>query len=252
MQEWCRSLTLSRCGPKSGILFARKIIRRLAQAPQAKRAPMIDPQQPPTLRRTLHRLEAGAYRWFLDELRRARLHGPLRERWALALFVFINGFLTIAILAGLAMISHTSFIFPSLGPTAFLFFFTPTAAAASPRNALLGHAIGIVCGYGSLGLLGLIDSGSAMQEGVTVARMVAVALSLASTGAFMILLRAVHPPAGATTLIISLGIITALFHLLVIEGAVALLTLQAIVINRLAGLNYPVWGQRDGGGGSHG
>jgi hypothetical protein len=32
----------------------------------------------------------------------------------------------------------------------------------------------------------------------------------------------------------------------VIEVAVAILTLQAIVINRLAGLNYPLWALRVG------
>ncbi len=45
--------------------------------------------------------------------------------------------------------------FPSLGPTAFLFFFTPRAPAASPRHTIYGHAIGIVCGYGALWLFGL-------------------------------------------------------------------------------------------------
>ena len=59
-------------------------------------------------------------------------------------------------------------------------------------------------------------------------------------------LKAAHPPAGATTLIISLGIVTKPFHLLVIEIAVAILTLQAIAINRLAGIDYPLWGLRDG------
>jgi CBS-domain-containing membrane protein len=69
-------------------------------------------------------------------------------------------------------------------------------------------------------------------------------LSLASTGALMILLKAAHPPAGATTLIVSLGIVIRPEHLLVIEVAVAVLTLQAIVINRLAGLDYPLWALR--------
>src|SRR5262249_26668907 len=152
---------------------------------------------------------------FLRELRQVRLHGPFRERGILALFVLINSCITITLLAALAMVSHTPFVFPSLGPTAFTFFFAPTAPAASPRHALFGHAIGIVCGYGSLWLLGLTQAGSAMQEGVTIPRMVAVALSLAATGALMILLRVVHAPAGATTLIISLGLITEPFHLLV-------------------------------------
>ena len=38
-------------------------------------------------------------------------------------------------------------MFPSLGPTAYLFFFTPLAESASPRNAVLGHAIGLLCGF---------------------------------------------------------------------------------------------------------
>ena len=57
----------------------------------------------------------------------------------------------------------------------------------------------------------------------------------------MVLLRVNHPPAGATTLIVALGILSMPYHLLVIEIAVVLLTLQAFAINRLAGLPYPVW-----------
>jgi CBS-domain-containing membrane protein len=167
------------------------------------------------------------------------------ERPIWALFMFLNGFITIALLAGVAMISRTPFVFPSLGPTAFLFFFTPRVPAASPRNTIYGHAIGILCGYGALWLSGLQDAPPAMATGVSAARVGAAALSLASTGALMILLKAAHPPAGATTLIISLGIVTRPFHLLVIEIAVAILTLQAIAINRLAGIDYPLWAWRD-------
>ena len=58
--------------------------------------------------------------------------------------MFLNGFATIALLAAVAMVSGTPFVFPSLGPTAFLFFFTPRAPAASPRNTIYGHAIGIL------------------------------------------------------------------------------------------------------------
>lgn len=167
------------------------------------------------------------------------------ERQVWALFMFLNGFITIAILAAVAMASGTPFVFPSLGPTAFLFFFTPRAPAATPRHTIYGHAIGIVCGYGALRLFGLQHAPPAMVAGVSAARIGAAALSLASTGALMILLKAAHPPAGATTLIISLGIVTRPFHLLVIEIAVAILTLQAIAINRLAGIDYPLWALRD-------
>ena len=177
----------------------------------------------------------------LARLQIAHLLTRYAERPVWALFMFLNGFVTIALLAAVAMVSRTPFVFPSLGPTAFLFFFTPRLPAASPRNTLYGHAIGIACGWGALWLFGLHHAPPAMATGVSAARIGAAALSLSSTGALMILLRSAHPPAGATTLIISLGIVTTPFHLLVIEVAVGILTLQAIVINRLAGIDYPLW-----------
>ena len=179
-------------------------------------------------------------RSLLARLRLTHLLTHHAERPVWAIFMFLNGFITIGLLSGVAMFSGTPFVFPSLGPTAFLFFFTPRAPAATPRHTIYGHAIGIACGYGALWLFGLEHSPPAMATGVSAARIGAAALSLASTGALMILLKAAHPPAGATTLIVSLGIVTRPFHLLVIEIAVAVLTLQAIAINRLAGIDYPL------------
>ncbi len=80
-----------------------------------------------------------------------------------------------------------------------------------------------------------------MRPGIFWPRILAAALSLSATGAFRVLLEISHPPAGATTLIVSLGIISKPRELVVIEVAVFLLVAQALVINRLAGLPYPVW-----------
>ena len=89
-----------------------------------------------------------------QRLRLARFLARFPARLVWAAFVFISGFITIALLAAVAMVSQTPFVFPSLGPTAFVFFFTPSTPAASPRNALCGHAIGILCGYGALCIVG--------------------------------------------------------------------------------------------------
>lgn len=194
--------------------------------------------------RPLHLLEPEVVRGLVERLRLKSLLGRFPERPVWAAFMFVNGFVTIGILAGVAMISRTPFVFPSLGPTAFLFFFTPTAPTASPRHTLYGHAIGIGCGYGALLATGLEHAPPAMVAGVSLHRILAAALSLAATGALMILLKAAHPPAGATTLIISLGIVTRPTYLLIIEIAVGLLVLQAIAINRLAGIDYPLWARR--------
>ena len=179
-------------------------------------------------------------------LRRLRLtwllrHLPPRGVWAA--YVFVNGFVTIALLALLAGLTGTPFVFPSLGPTAYLFFFAPLAPTSSPRNAVCGHAIGLACGYAALRLTGA-SFPAPVHTGLYWPNLLSAALSLAASGAFMVLLDVGHPPAGATTLIVSLGIIRRPYYLLVIEGAVVLLTIQAVAINRLAGLAYPLWAGR--------
>src|SRR5438874_8592123 len=159
----------------------------------------------------------------------------------LALFSFVNGCISIGIMAALAVVTHSPFIFPSLGPTAFLFFYTPTAPSASPRNTIIGHTIGVAAGYFSLVITGLTMAGPALAVGVTWPRVIAAALSLGLTAGLMVLFKSPHPPAGATTLIISLGILTKPWQLLLLMVAVILLTLQAILINRAAGIPYPLW-----------
>ncbi len=159
----------------------------------------------------------------------------------LALFSFVNGCISIGLMSALALLTHSPFVFPSLGPTAFLFFYTPTAPSASPRNTLIGHAVGACAGYLSLVVTGLTLAGPALTVGVTWPRVIAAALSLGLTAGVMVLLRAPHPPAGATTLIVSLGLLTHPWQLLLLMGAVVLLTLQALAINRLAGIPYPLW-----------
>jgi CBS-domain-containing membrane protein len=72
-------------------------------------------------------------------------------------------------------------------------------------------------------------------------RVLAEALALASTGGLMIALCVVHPPAGATILIVALGYITRLPDLPLVELAIALLTAEAWLIDRMAGTRYPVW-----------
>lgn len=173
-----------------------------------------------------------------ERVRLARLESRLGERGARLVYTVVNGAVTIGLLAALAHLAQSPFVFPSLGPTAILLFHSPLAAP--PRKVLLGHAIGAASGYGSLALFGLVDAGPALAD-VTIARTGAVALSLALTSGLMIGLRAEHPPAGATTLIVSLGLLAHPWQLAVLMAAVALLTLQAAVIHRLAGVGYPTW-----------
>ena len=177
-------------------------------------------------------------------LRRMRMewllhHFPARVVWAC--YVCANGFITIGLLGLLSFLTGSPFVFPSLGPTAYLFFFSPLAEVSSPRNTIIGHAIGLVCGYAAFALAVASSPPFGINAGVHGARLLAAALSLSATGALMAFLRISHPPAGATTLIVSLGIISQPKELVIIEVAVILLTVQAFAINRLAGIPYPLW-----------
>ncbi len=179
----------------------------------------------------------------IDRLGLRRLIRHVSPRVVWSAYVFMNGFVTIALVSLIAVATQSPFVFPSLGPTAYLCFFTPLAQAASPRHALLGHGIGLVCGYFALVAAGMVhlQSSAGLHSGVHLPAVLAAALSLATTGALMVLFRVSHPPAGATTLIVSLGLLSGIENLIIVEIAVFLVIVQAFVINRLAGLPYPIW-----------
>lgn len=155
--------------------------------------------------------------------------------------LIINCCISICSMAGLTLILHTPLVFPSLGPTVFLPFYKPSDPSSSPRNIVIGHTFATIIGYLSLLITGLTAAGPVLAVGVTLPRIIAIGLSLGLTVALMVLLRASHPPALATTLMISLGILTKPWQLLVFILAVVLLTLQILIINRLAGIDYPLW-----------
>jgi CBS-domain-containing membrane protein len=177
-------------------------------------------------------------------LKRLRLpfllrHLPPKMVWSA--YVCICGFVTIALLALLGEVTGSAFVFPSLGPTAYLFFFSPLKESSSPRNAILGHAIGLLCGYGAFWVTGMHAFGQPPVQGIYWPRVLAAALALAFTGMFMVIFSVSHPPAGATTLIVALGILAKPQYLVAIEAAVVLLTALAWALNHLAGLDYPLW-----------
>lgn len=177
----------------------------------------------------------------IERLRLGWLLAHLPSTFVWATYVALNSFVTIALLTVLALITRNPFVFPSLGPTAYLFFFSPQTESASPRNAVLGHLIGLICGFAAYRITGMHPFPQGFGGEVYWPRILASALALALTGAIMVMLHVNHPPAGATTMIVSLGILAKPEYLLIIEIAVVLLAAQAFVINRLAGLQYPIW-----------
>lgn len=147
----------------------------------------------------------------------------------------------IGLMGLLAYLLHEPLLFPSLGPTIYLCFSTPLVPAASPRNTIIGHGVGIASAYLSLVIFGQLGVPNVLDGGMTPGRIGAAALAVALTGAVLLLLRAAHPPAGATTLIVSLGLLATPHRAIVIFLAVALLTAISWAINRARGVPVPRW-----------
>lgn len=177
----------------------------------------------------------------LQALHLERLMAKYSPRVVMAMFNLVNSGVSIALVAVLALATQEAFIFPSLGATAFILFHVPMAQAASPRNVLSGHFIGAVMGLIGLYLFGLQEAPSAFLTGVDLSRVGAVAVAMGLTGCLMVALNMVHPPAGATALIVSLGLMPDLEQLPVLMAGVLLLLTHAFLCNRLAGIAYPLW-----------
>ena len=159
-----------------------------------------------------------------------------QNRWTRSLFAFVNACISIGIMSAAALLTGQPLIFPSLGPTAFLCFYVPSAASSAPRNVILSHGAGVLVGWLSLWAVeGILGSGSAG------AQIGAVGLSLGLISALMIAADIPHPPAASTTLIVSLGLIGQWQEFVALMIAVVLLTAQAFIINRLCGVCYPLW-----------
>lgn len=166
---------------------------------------------------------------------------PGKGLMAESLVGFSTSFVSAGLMASLALFVEQPFIFPSLGATVFLLFYRSQASAAAPRNTILGHLIGAGCGLLSLAMTGLLDAPSAFVVGMSWPRVLASALSLGLTSGSMAALRMPHPPAGATTLIVSLGLMASFTDVAVLCLSIALAVGIASATHRVFGTPYPRW-----------
>ena len=154
---------------------------------------------------------------------------------------FAGSAVAVVVAGAVAAVTHQPWLFPSLGPAVMLHVEKPDAPESSPRNTVVGHAVALLAGYASLIACGLGDHPSVLREGVSVPRIVAAAASLAVTAAILLILRAPHPPAGATTLIVSLGLLHTPVQLVIAMASVLLVTAVDWLFDRMTGRPMPVW-----------
>ena len=163
-----------------------------------------------------------------------------------AIFVLISSTISMVVMGTAAYFTSWTLIFPSLGPTTFLIFYAPSRPMSSPRNCVIGHLLGALIGTAFFFLLIWIYPDAITTKGLSIPAIITVAISMGITGMIMTLTDLLHPPAASTAMIAAMGIhATQWYDLPTLLLALGLLILQAIVMHRLAGIEYPLWAPKD-------
>ncbi|HEX4018879.1 MAG TPA: HPP family protein [Frankiaceae bacterium] len=155
--------------------------------------------------------------------------------------LFVGALALMAVAGAVALGAKQTLLFPSLGPTAMLFFARPLPPECTVRNVIVGHWVGILTGLVALEAFGLRALPSAVTHGLDTRRAIAAALSVAVTATILRLIRSPHAPAGASTLIVSLGLLTTNKQLLMMAASVALVAVAGWALNGLTGVRVPIW-----------
>ena len=106
-----------------------------------------------------------------------------------------------------AWITGLPLVAPSLAPSLLLAAAAPVSRESAPATLAIGHAVAVVVAVATLAVFRLLDEPSALVVGITATRMIAVPVALAVTLAGMLATGRFHSPAGATTLLVTLGIV---------------------------------------------
>ena len=165
------------------------------------------------------------------------------ERFAASWFAAINGAFAIGIVVTAAWIGDAPLMFPALGPTVFILYSAPLSPAATPRSVIMGHYIAIIAGTAAWHATSHASGNVVTLEASGCPAICSATIAMGITALLLIRLRSSHPPACASAMIVALGGVGHWFDLLCMAIAVLLVTGQAIVVNRLAGLPYSLWSQ---------
>lgn len=133
-----------------------------------------------------------------------------------------------AVMVGLvgvmAVLFSQPWLFPSLGPTAYLLAVYPDLATSRRYNCLAGHVVGLASGFAAVAVFNAWDAPLVPLHDASWSRVGAAALAVGLTVMLNHLLKSGHPPAAATTLLVALGTFhTAWGAALVVIGVVLLL-----------------------------
>lgn len=154
------------------------------------------------------------------------LHRHLpHSTWSTALLAGAGSAVGVGLLGYLSEITTFIMLVAPFGASCVLLFGTPTSPSSQPVNVVAGHVLGAAIGLA----LHFLFPASFVAEGLSVGLAVSA----------MMLLRIIHPPAGATALVAYLTATSWWFILFpVAVGSVALVFVAALY-HRMTKVTYP-------------
>jgi hypothetical protein len=147
----------------------------------------------------------------VEPARRSALYAALPRQPSLAglpdaLWAPVAGGALTLVVGAAALAIGQPWLAPSLGPTAYLQAEQPAHPAAKAYNVIVGHVVGLGAGFVALAAFGAWGAPPVLSSGqLTGQRVGAAVLALVLTIAGALALRATHPPAAATALLVALG-----------------------------------------------
>jgi hypothetical protein len=154
------------------------------------------------------------------------LPDPIWSPLASAVIILVTG--AVALFAG------RPWLLPSLGPTAVLVGEMPAHPVSRPWNTIVGHLGGVIAGFTGVLLTGAMNEPVVLVDHqITLPRVLASVIAILLTVLIGGLLRASHPPAAATTLLVSLGSLRTLEDAANLAVGVVVLTIVGAVLRDL-------------------
>ena len=144
----------------------------------------------------------------------------------------VSAFLVLLVgLIGLA--TGRPWLGPSLGPTIILVTMSPAHPTARAWNIVAGHLGGLAAGIAAVMLLGAQSAPNPLETGeLTAVRVAAATLAILVTAFLGIAMRASHPPAAATTLLVALGAISGPSQILATIVGVLIVAVAGEIVRR--------------------
>jgi hypothetical protein len=146
----------------------------------------------------------------------------------------VAGAVLLAVVGLLALLFRQAWLLPSLGPSVYLLAQMPAHPAGRMYNVVAGHLLGVAAGIAAVWLTGAAGAPIVLETGeLTGARVGAATLAVGLTLLVTLALRAGHPPAAATTLLVALGSLRLPSDVVNVAAGAVVVALAGAVVRRL-------------------